>query len=157
MQVKPPDKSFCEKKVLKTLPEAQRTQGIESETWIISEAKMNTYKFISVKKTIQVIDYRVNTLGPLCLWQCFMGSSKILSDKGKKSWNNCFKNVPYNQAHYKVQKISFFFSIKPLSRSTKETNWYVGRVKKKEQHEKGGVNWAHICSLSHLLSFVRWF
>ena len=25
-----------------TLPEAQRTQGIESETWIITEAKMNT-------------------------------------------------------------------------------------------------------------------
>ena len=25
-----------------TLPEAQQTQGIECETWIISEAKINT-------------------------------------------------------------------------------------------------------------------
>ena len=35
----------------KTLPEAQRTQGIESKTWVISPAKTNTN---SVEKKIQV-------------------------------------------------------------------------------------------------------
>ena len=48
-------------KIYKTLPEAQRTQGIESVTWIIFFSQDN-FKLILV---------RLNTLGPLCLWQCF--------------------------------------------------------------------------------------
>ena len=43
----------------KTLPEAQRTQGIESITWIMFLAEKNHSS------------YGLNTLGPLCLWQCF--------------------------------------------------------------------------------------
>ena len=39
----------------KTLPEAQRTQGIESVTWQISFGSTN-FKFISVGEIIQVID-----------------------------------------------------------------------------------------------------
>ena len=53
---------------METLPEAQRTQGIESETWIISEAKINIQIQFSQKGNSS---YRLNTLGPLCLWQCF--------------------------------------------------------------------------------------
>ena len=39
----------------KTLPEAQRTQGIESVTWMIFFSQ-NNFKLISVRNMIQVID-----------------------------------------------------------------------------------------------------
>ena len=52
-------------KKLKTLPEAQRTQGIDSVSWVISKVEMK----ISCRDYLR---YGVNTLGPLCLWQCFL-------------------------------------------------------------------------------------
>ena len=49
----------------KTLPEAQRTQGIEFKTWIIFFIWNNfSWKVYS--------SYWLNTLGPLCLWQCLV-------------------------------------------------------------------------------------
>ena len=48
----------------KTLPEAQQTQGIDSVSWVIS--------WVEMKRSCR--DYSrcgVNTLDPLCLWQCF--------------------------------------------------------------------------------------
>ena len=49
--------------ILKTLPEAQRTQGIDSVSWVISKVEMKT-------SCRDYLRYGVNTLGPLCLWQC---------------------------------------------------------------------------------------
>ena len=51
-----------------TLPEAQRTQGIESITWIVSD--WNQFEIILTEKDHS--SYGLNTLGPLCLWQCFL-------------------------------------------------------------------------------------
>ena len=53
----------------KTLPEAQRTQGIES----INLNGLFQPKYFQTDLS-QKYDssYRLNTLGPLCLWQCFL-------------------------------------------------------------------------------------
>ena len=40
----------------KTLPEAQRTQGIDSITWIVFLTEMNLYVFILASEIIQVSD-----------------------------------------------------------------------------------------------------
>ena len=49
----------------KTLREAQRTQGIDSVSWVFSKFEMKT-------SCRDYLRYGVNTLGPLCLWQCFI-------------------------------------------------------------------------------------
>ena len=48
-----------------TLPEAQRTQGIDSVSLVISKVEIKT-------SCRDYSRYGVNTLGPLCLWQCFV-------------------------------------------------------------------------------------
>ena len=47
--------------------EAQRTQGIESMTWIIFSTDWICIQFSCKLNS----SFRFNTLGPLCLWQCF--------------------------------------------------------------------------------------
>ena len=51
----------------KRLPEAQRTQGIESKTSVISAA-INKYKYNPVKKMIQVIAYYPVSVVPLAMF-----------------------------------------------------------------------------------------
>ena len=80
----------------KTLPEAQRTQGIESITQIIpNQFCKNTRKqkrgqreqTMSTMSTQQStcfcclddLSYGLNTLGPLCLWQCLQNSRSGIS------------------------------------------------------------------------------
>ena len=52
------------RKSWKKLETAQRTQGVDSISWVISKVDMK----ISWRDYSR---YGVNALGPLCLWQCF--------------------------------------------------------------------------------------
>ena len=51
--------------IIQKLPEAQRTQGIESLTWFIFSTEF--VLFVAA----EILLVKLNTLGSLCLWQCF--------------------------------------------------------------------------------------
>ena len=57
---------------IQTLPEAQRTQGIETVTWIFF-FQLELIQIDFSQKSYS--SYRLNTLGQLCLWQCFVSFS----------------------------------------------------------------------------------
>ena len=70
-EIRPPDETFWNKSgcYWETFPEAQQTKSIEFMTWIIFFV-WNHVEIIWDEKDYS--SFELNTLGPLCLWQCFL-------------------------------------------------------------------------------------
>ena len=112
-------------KVEETFPEAQRTQGIDSVSWVISKVEMKT-------SCRDYSRYRVNTLGPLCLWQCFFLTNLTLLQSwqlykfGRMSWRNRADTDPCIWFEWHPDSAHFEKGFQTQNLSKNSHSWLLG-------------------------------